>query len=47
MCGDRVHQRLLETVSSVAHLEETVAAGEIALSDDRFGTLSAIGEQNA
>ena len=33
--------------SSVAHLEENVAAGEVALSDDEFETLSAIGEQNA
>ena len=33
--------------SSVAHLEENVAAAEIVLSDDEFETLSAIGEQNA
>ena len=33
--------------SSVAHLAENVAAAEIALSDDEFETLSAIGEQNA
>jgi hypothetical protein len=34
-------------MSSVAHLEENVAAAQIALSDDEFETLSAIGEQNA
>jgi aryl-alcohol dehydrogenase-like predicted oxidoreductase len=33
--------------SSVAYLEENVAATEIALSDDEFATPSAIGEQNA
>lgn len=33
--------------SSMAHLEENVAATEIALSDDEFDTLSALGEQNA
>ena len=32
--------------SSVAHLEN-VAAAQIALSDDEFDTLSALGEQNA
>jgi aryl-alcohol dehydrogenase-like predicted oxidoreductase len=33
--------------SSVAHLEENVAAAEIELSDDEFEKLSALGEQNA
>jgi pyridoxine 4-dehydrogenase len=33
--------------SSVAHLEENVAAAEISLSDDEFELLAAIGEQNA
>ncbi|MGV7312998.1 aldo/keto reductase [Mycobacterium kansasii] len=33
--------------SSVAHLEENVAAAEIELSDDEFELLAAIGEQNA
>ncbi|KZS83551.1 aldo/keto reductase [Mycobacterium persicum] len=33
--------------SSVAHLEENVAAAQIPLSDDEFELLAAIGEQNA
>jgi aryl-alcohol dehydrogenase-like predicted oxidoreductase len=33
--------------SSVAHLEENVAAAEIELSDDEFAKLSALGEQNS
>ena len=33
--------------SSVAHLEENVAAAEIKLSDDEFAKLSELGEQNA
>jgi aryl-alcohol dehydrogenase-like predicted oxidoreductase len=33
--------------SSVAHLEENVAAAEIELSDDEFEKLSVLGEQNA
>ena len=33
--------------SSMAHLEENVAATEIALSADEFDMLSALGEQNA
>jgi aryl-alcohol dehydrogenase-like predicted oxidoreductase len=33
--------------SSVAHLEENVAAAEIELSDDEFEKLSALGEQDA
>jgi pyridoxine 4-dehydrogenase len=33
--------------SSVAHLEENVAAAEIELSDDEFEKLSALGEQNS
>jgi pyridoxine 4-dehydrogenase len=31
--------------SSVAHLEENVAAAEIELSDDEFEKLTALGEQ--
>jgi pyridoxine 4-dehydrogenase len=33
--------------SSVAHVEENIAAAEIELSDDEFETLSALGKQNA
>ena len=33
--------------SSVAHLEQNVAAAEIKLSDEEFETLSARGKQNA
>ena len=33
--------------SSVAHLDENVAAAEIGLSDDEFEKLSELGKQNA
>ena len=33
--------------SSVAHLDENVAAAEIELSDDEFDKLSELGKQNA